>query len=88
MSEVMDEYELTQQGREQAQQEKPEDRGRIINDARQKQRTFMPRRLCIRMKRSGGYLILWMRRMSLWCGLSMGEKLANEENWFPVTSWN
>ena len=65
MSEVMDEYELTQQGREQAQRENRKIGEEIINDARAKQRMFMLRRLCIRMKRSVGSLILWMRRMSL-----------------------
>ena len=62
MSEVMDEYELTKQGREQAQRE-----NRKISSMtpEQKQRMFMLRRLCIRMKRSGGSLILWMRRMNL-----------------------
>ena len=54
MSEVMDEYELTQQGREQSSM-----------TPGQRQRMFMLRRLCIRMKRSVGSLILWMRRMSL-----------------------
>ena len=65
MSEVMDEYELTQQGREQAQRKTGRSGKKSSMTPEQKQRTFMPRRLCIRMKRSGGYLILWMRRMSL-----------------------
>ena len=66
MSEVMDEYELTLAEAGSRPQEKPEDQGKKSSmTPEQKQRTFMPRRLCIRMKRSGGYLILWMRRMSL-----------------------
>lgn len=65
MSEVMDEYELTQQGRSRHSGKTGRSGKKSSMTPEQKQRMFMLRRLCIRMKRSVGSLILWMRRMNL-----------------------